>query len=76
MFHAEAKQTWPGHCIWCARKLRKAISRGPFYDDRKAKPRGDYGEGLFCGLRCGYQYGVVAAAQAAETRSSGLSSQD
>lgn len=45
----------PARCQWCGNRLRrpKRMNGEPMY----AKP-GDYGDGLFCGLRCGYQYGV------------------
>lgn len=59
-----------GTCLWCGRKLRQKWtwdwnkaghdvikeSRRKRYD----KP-GDYGDGFFCGLRCGYDFGVSMA---------------
>lgn len=57
-------------CKWCGRKLRrqcwttwdrsgdrkKVVHRTYRYD----KP-GDYGDGHFCGLRCGWSFAVSAA---------------
>jgi len=36
-----------GTCLWCGRRLRKGV--------------GDYRDEAFCGLRCGYMFGVAAA---------------
>ena len=60
----------PDTCIWCGRKLRRpstvkhgTIVNGKWmpYDEPIREylhdKRGDYGDGLFCGLRCGYQFG-------------------
>jgi len=48
----------PGTCRWCGRTLRA------YWHDRKEpiekRRRGDYGDGMFCGLRCGYLYGLAA----------------
>lgn len=60
----------PGTCLWCGRKLRQP--KRPFTDDGQWIPRGqrtattyskpgDYGDGNFCGLRCGYMFGVRLA---------------
>ena len=43
----------PGTCLWCGRKLRK------FHLNDGSK--GDYGDNAFCGLRCGYSFGVTMA---------------
>ena len=61
----------PGTCLYCGRRLRwvKQVFtpglRGELIPPSQrpnlyAKP-GDYGDGFFCGLRCGYQFGVLAA---------------
>lgn len=39
----------PGSCRWCGRALRKS---------RDGKRLGDYGDGFFCGLRCGHDFAV------------------
>lgn len=44
-------------CLWCGRKLRAYRYRKEGED----KQRGDYGDGHFCGLRCGYQFAVRLA---------------
>lgn len=44
----------PGTCLWCGKKLRKSkIHNGAF--------KGDYSDNAFCGLRCGYSFGVTFA---------------
>lgn len=65
----------PGTCIWCGRPLvyRRVMADesdkgNPTYREegsswatvRDAEP-GGYGDGLFCGLRCGYRWAVRAA---------------
>lgn len=45
----------PGTCRWCGRKLRAA--RFAWFGNG----RGDYGDGYFCGLRCGYLFGRALA---------------
>lgn len=42
----------PGTCLYCGRKLRK---------HRYSNERGDYADNAFCGLGCGYSFGVIAA---------------
>ena len=39
-------------CSWCGRKLKKATKA-------ISEKRGDYGDGHFCGLRCGFQFAVA-----------------
>lgn len=65
----------PGTCRWCGRKLRygtviatDADKDNPTYKDyganfatKRATRAGGYQDDRFCGLRCGYQYGVRAA---------------
>ena len=62
----------PGTCRWCGGKLRYLrVSAGdsdkadPTYRDDpymgvsvRARLPGGYQDGLFCGLRCGYQWAV------------------
>jgi len=44
-----------GTCLWCGKKL--GIAR-----DVSLQPnRGDYGDNAFCGLRCGYSFGIASA---------------
>lgn len=60
----------PGTCKWCGRKLRRPlqafdtqdrfIPKGQRTTPVYSKP-GDYGDGHFCGLRCGYQFGRTMA---------------
>lgn len=55
----------PGCCLWCGRKLRLSsastneaiVARDP----TAVGTRGDYGDNAFCGLRCGYYFGVRLA---------------
>lgn len=42
-----------GTCLWCGRKLRR--------NTRDPEHFGDYADNAFCGLRCGYAFGVIAA---------------
>jgi len=48
-------------CRWCGSTLR--LFRWRAYDNHAGKDRtyGDYGDNLFCGLRCGYEYGKYRA---------------
>lgn len=41
-------------CLWCGRKLRKYRHREAFPESNEY---GDYGDGHFCGLNCGYSFG-------------------
>ncbi len=47
----------PGTCIWCGRKLRKESHHMAAAHERD-RLLGDYGDGVFCGLRCGYSFGL------------------
>jgi len=63
----------PGTCLWCGRKLRLhresdsvRVPDSELKYGEKLKYRriytgnarlGDYGDGHFCGLRCGYMFG-------------------
>ena len=59
----------PGCCIWCGRKLRKKFDSEPIdptnpvrgYRKLKTFKLGDYRDGFFCGLRCGYKFAVRLA---------------
>lgn len=67
----------PETCRWCGRTLRWVKSA--FTPGNKGVPipvkerpnmyskPGDYGDGHFCGLRCGYQFGVRIANREIET---------
>lgn len=44
----------PSTCLWCGRRLRR-----PRHVLREHL--GDYGDNAFCGLRCGYAFGVTFA---------------
>jgi hypothetical protein len=49
-----------GHCgeeAWGARRTT-IVSRTPTFE---GAARGDYGDNAFCGLRCGYAFGVTMA---------------
>jgi hypothetical protein len=54
-------------CLWCGRKLHyKTITDWPVHqrdpsNPRKADKAGDYQDGFFCNLRCGYRFGVRMA---------------
>lgn len=48
-----------GTCLWCGRKLRRFRYRDAEHNE--GKEWGDYGDGHFCGLRCGYQFAVRLA---------------
>lgn len=52
--------TLPGRCIWCGYKLRRESHHSAAAHNREAA-LGDYGDGVFCGLRCGYQFGQAFA---------------
>lgn len=47
-----------GTCLYCGTKLRAYK-----YPEHFSNPdrRGDYGDNAFCGLRCGYQFGLTMA---------------
>ena len=47
-----------GACLWCGRQLRVKVH--PAIQE-KFPLRGDYRDGAFCGLRCGYAFGIAAA---------------
>lgn len=49
----------PGTCRWCGRKLRPYPYRAEAWAN--GRTLGDYGDGHFCGLRCGYEFGRVMA---------------
>lgn len=59
----------PDTCLWCGRPLRfhsqPFDEAGRWIADRKQRSRleksGDYHDGFFCGLRCGYQFAVEMA---------------
>lgn len=66
----------PGTCLWCGRKLRYRIvivdndRRGQpgvtwheqlHYATARADLAGSSADGMFCGLRCGYQFGLRLA---------------
>jgi hypothetical protein len=67
----------PETCLWCGRKLKwktykKDKPREMTWEEWLKTPEskesvrfhdkpGDYGDGVFCGLRCGYQFGVAMA---------------
>lgn len=61
MFSAKGPAGAPGACLWCGDKLRAV---GPAI--RKAVPalseaKGAYADNAFCGLRCGYCFGLQLA---------------
>lgn len=52
----------PGTCLWCGNKLRKeSHSSAAAYGRPDDRNLGDYGDGVFCGLRCGYRFGQAFA---------------
>lgn len=56
LFHSFGATNKPGTCRWCGRKLRSPVH---IPKDRAKSRRGDYGDDTFCGLRCGYQFGLA-----------------
>lgn len=44
-----------GTCKWCGRKLRRSRVLSELY---KRELIGGYGDGAFCGLRCGYAFAL------------------
>jgi hypothetical protein len=57
----------PDTCLWCGRKLHyktkhvwKVTDATPT-SSFKAEKAGDYEDGHFCNLRCGYQFGAAMA---------------
>jgi hypothetical protein len=74
-FAAHGDPTEDGRCRWCGRKLkhRRIIASDADKDNPTYKVEGHhfatiqdalpggYGDGHFCGLRCGYQFGVRLA---------------
>lgn len=44
-------------CLWCGRKLRRYRHRDAEHNKGTGKEWGDYGDGHFCGLNCGYMFG-------------------
>ncbi len=48
-----------GCCKWCGRELR--AYRYPEHFPTNPDPRGDYGDGHFCGLRCAYRFAITLA---------------
>ena len=51
----------PGVCLWCGTGLRLAkVANHPTIDSHR-DARGDYGDNAFCGMRCGYFFGLRLA---------------
>jgi hypothetical protein len=56
-------------CLWCGRRLRRTTvldtgrmeREGLSYAVRPAAGLGAYADDCFCGLRCGYQFGLRQA---------------
>lgn len=76
MWHPFGYKGEPGTCKWCGRKLRfkmlkdwigyndetgKRRPGGPWSKGVRAKLAGSYQDGHFCGLRCGYEFGLRMA---------------
>ena len=69
LFNEFGRVNEPGHCIWCGKKLRKKFdheridptSRTSSFRKLKTFKLGDYRDGFFCGLRCGYRFAVRLA---------------
>ena len=62
----------PGTCLWCGRKLHRkkvmadpgeagATEVGPHFWHKPADKLGGYQDDSFCGLRCGYSFGLRLA---------------
>ena len=54
----------PETCIWCGRKLR---GKKTWLFERYGK-LGDYADGYFCTLRCGYDFGLTLATKGERLR--------
>ena len=52
-------------CRMCGLPLRRYRHRDEEWG--KGREWGDYGDGHFCGLRCGYEFGVIAATKSKES---------
>lgn len=52
----------PGTCLWCGRKLPK--STNTFEPER----RGRFGDNAFCGIQCGYEFGLTFAISGARLK--------
>ena len=61
MFHPCDPSNEPGTCNWCGRKLRPYPFRDARWREGQGKELGGYGDNHFCGLRCGYLFGVQFA---------------
>ena len=55
MFREYGATNAPHTCVWCGRKLRRRL------DNPTGRQYGDYGDGLFCGLRCGFDFALRVA---------------
>lgn len=73
-YHPYGYEGVPGTCHWCGRKLRRGTYLDPMLQHQYSPTEwqkalrplpclGNYGDGHFCGLRCGYAYGLSAANQ-------------
>ena len=57
----------PGTCLWCGRRLRHETVIDPASDEPypgnlvRAEKAGRYQDDIFCGLGCGYRFGVRVA---------------
>lgn len=74
-WHAFNASNKPGTCLWCGRKLRRTTVMAEAGEPgarkvgkgtgaiwlKPAEKLGSYRDDHFCGLRCGYQFGVRAA---------------
>lgn len=72
MWHVFGYQGKPDTCLWCGRKLRRkkviaepgepgAVERSFHFWEKPAEKLGGYQDGFFCGLRCGYEFGLRMA---------------
>lgn len=48
-------------CLWCGDKLRRTSERTRRAFKWPEDTFGDYGDNMFCTLRCGYKFGVESA---------------
>jgi hypothetical protein len=60
-FAANGDPMGPGNCHWCGARLNlcRLANHPTIASHRDA--RGAYGDNSFCGLRCGYAFGVQMA---------------
>lgn len=57
-FASQGDPTAPGCCAWCGSGLRAFRWRELENAKAAGAVRGDYGDGVFCGMRCGFAFAL------------------